>query len=772
MIYSRNSSRTLLFLFIGLLVAAALVAKTAVFAATDRYITPAGTDAGDCSNVGTPCKTLVYVVSQAVGGDTVHLAAGTYSGAGNQNVQVNKALIFIGAGTATTFIEPAGDGFEILADNVTVQELTFRNASSGRWAVRLWKNLGTISNTTFDTVHFLNNQTRGIELHNNTTINNLIVRDSLFGGNSEHGIRMSSNVVVDGLDLLNTTFQNNGIAGFRQSDGAGHLRDLHVDNSTFTDNIYGIHVHELRDSLIENSHYSGNEIGVWYDDDVNLAPVYSGNTTIEDNTFNNHTASAIVAHFDTSELNNKLTIQNNMITQNVGLLTGASAQIEVGMDFTTTHAAVDILGNQITLSGTFGGATAAHAIKLLGGLDNVTLDGNILNGGNVGHNGATPPTSGVFLSTNNSQFGSTHANTHVLLTKNQIANFVNGVSIFDEVNSVFGNVPVGAMVEITRNSLAGNSGFGTRSGATTPVIGTCNWWGAADGPSGSGPGTGNAVSDFITFNPWLGSNDLNQACGNPSSIYDIFISPNKNANFPAAGFAHADEDILAYDFDTDTWAFLFDGSDVGIKTNLTGFTFDPFGCLLMSFNGNEKKLAGMGMVKPQDVVKFCPTQLGENTAGTFSWVLDGSDVGLTTKGEIIDALELLPDGRLLLSTKNTYKLPATGGGDLTGDKTDLLVFNYTVYGENSAGDWELYLDGSTIPGMKKENIIGAYVNPFNGDIHISFWDAFNIDGVAGDVNDIIILRPLGGGAYDVLPYFNAADHGFTNRLHSIHVDLP
>jgi hypothetical protein len=74
--------------------------------------------------------------------------------------------------------------------------------------------------------------------------------------------------------------------------------------------------------------------------------------------------------------------------------------------------------------------------------------------------------------------------------------------------------------------------------------------------------------------------------------------------------------------------------------------------------------------------------------------------------------------------------------------------------------------------MKKENVIGAYVNPFNGDIHVSFWNAFNIDGVAGDVNDIIILRPLGGGLYDVLPYFNGADYGFTNRLHSIHVDLP
>lgn len=770
--FSRNGTRFLTVMFIGLLVTIGLVTKTAVFATTDRHVSPAGVDTGNCSNIVSPCRTLTYAVGQAVAGDTVRLAAGIYSGAGNQNVLVSKSLTFVGAGAATTFVEPTGNGFEILTDNVTVQDLTFRNAPGGLWAVRLWKNLSSISNVTFDGVHFLNNLSRGIELHNSTTISNLVIQDSLFDGNTEHGIRMSSNVVVDGLDLINTTFQNHGIAGLRQSDGAGHLRDLHVNNSTFNNNTYGIHVHELRDSLIENSDFTGNDIGVFYDDDVNLAPVFSGNTTIEDNTFSNHTLSAIVAHFDSSELNNALTIQNNTITQNVALLTGPSAQIEVGLDVTTSHAAVNVITNTITFSGVFGPATAAHGIKLLGGLDNVTLEANSLNGGNVGNNGATPPTSGVFLATNNSQFGNTDANTHVVMTKNQIANFVNGVSLFDEVGAAFGNVPAGAMIEITRNSLTGNSGFGVRSGATTPVIGTCNWWGAADGPSGSGPGAGDAVSDFVTFNPWLGSNDLNQACGNPSAIYDIFISPNKNATLPAPiNLTHADEDILAYDFDTDTWAFLFDGSDVGISTNLTGFTFDPFGCLLMSFNGNEKNL-GLGTVKPQDVVKFCPTSLGDNTAGTFSYVLDGSDVGLTTAAEIIDALELLPDGRLLISTKGNAKVPATGGGNLNSTQEDLIVFNFVTYGDNSAGTWEMYLDGSTIPGMGSENIIGAYVNPFNNDIHVSLYNDFNIDGVMGDVNDIIILRPLGGGAYDVLPYFDGATYGFTNRLHSIHVDLP
>ncbi len=32
---------------------------------------------------------------------------------------------------------------------------------------------------------------------------------------------------------------------------------------------------------------------------------------------------------------------------------------------------------------------------------------------------------------------------------------------------------------------------------------TGNWWGSADGPSGSGPGTGDSVSDYIDFSNWL-----------------------------------------------------------------------------------------------------------------------------------------------------------------------------------------------------------------------------------------------------------------------------
>ncbi len=47
---------------------------------------------------------------------------------------------------------------------------------------------------------------------------------------------------------------------------------------------------------------------------------------------------------------------------------------------------------------------------------------------------------------------------------------------------------------------------------TVPITATCNWWGAVDGPSGSGSGSGDAVTDYVKYLPWLVTSDLNGSC--------------------------------------------------------------------------------------------------------------------------------------------------------------------------------------------------------------------------------------------------------------------
>jgi hypothetical protein len=64
------------------------------------------------------------------------------------------------------------------------------------------------------------------------------------------------------------------------------------------------------------------------------------------------------------------------------------------------------------------------------------------------------------------------------------------------------------------NSISGNATAGldnTLSG--NPVDAELNWWGAADGPSGTGPGSGNAVlGAAVDFSPWRTSSASDEPC--------------------------------------------------------------------------------------------------------------------------------------------------------------------------------------------------------------------------------------------------------------------
>lgn len=65
------------------------VAPTPGVDEAQRYISLAGFDTGDCSNIVTPCRTFVYTMTQAVSGDLVQAAAGTYTENGYIFVPLN-----------------------------------------------------------------------------------------------------------------------------------------------------------------------------------------------------------------------------------------------------------------------------------------------------------------------------------------------------------------------------------------------------------------------------------------------------------------------------------------------------------------------------------------------------------------------------------------------------------------------------------------------------------------------------------------------------------
>ena len=132
----------------------------------------------------------------------------------------------------------------------------------------------------------------------------------------------------------------------------------------------------------------------------------------------------------------------------------------------------------------------------------------------------------------------------------------------------------------------------------------------------------------------------------------LYVSGTAGGNAGGVGFDN--RDILAYDTGAQTWAIHFDGSDVGIKP-LAAFTILDDDSLVLAFTANVK-LPGLGTVLPHDLVRFVPSTLGATTTGSFEWYLDGSDVGLSKSGEKIDAVDVLPDGRVLISPAGTAQV--------------------------------------------------------------------------------------------------------------------
>ncbi len=247
---------------------------------------------------------------------------------------------------------------------------------------------------------------------------------------------------------------------------------------------------------------------------------------------------------------------------------------------------------------------------------------------------------------------------------------------------------------------------------------------------------------------------------------DIYISA--SAKGKVGGLSYNPEDILAYSSNNQSWSLYFDGSDVGLAgKNLNAFTVLPDGSLLLSMAA-VVNLPGLGKVDDSDIVRFRPSSLGENTAGSFEWYLDGSDVGLTTAAEDIDAIAVAPDGRLLLSTFGNFAV-----GNIKGQDKDLLAFAPSQLGQTTAGTWSLYFDGSAVElTTTKEDLGGAWVDGRNGRIYLSTYGPFNVAGASGKQSDIFICNPLSGGVVTSChfsPYWRGADYGFSKQLDGIYI---
>lgn len=231
----------------------------------------------------------------------------------------------------------------------------------------------------------------------------------------------------------------------------------------------------------------------------------------------------------------------------------------------------------------------------------------------------------------------------------------------------------------------------------------------------------------------------------------------------AGGVKFDNRDIMAFDIATQTWATQFDGSDVGGKP-ISAFSILDDDSLVIAFKSLQY-LPGLGIVMPHDLVRFVPVSLGSTTGGAFEWYLDGSDVGLTMLGERIDAVDVLPDGRILISPTGAARVGP--GNSIAAASRDLLALTPTNTGSNSAGVWAKYFDGSTVTGLASEDVVGVEIDVTSGDLYLIIANGFNIGGVIGGPNDVLRLEPDSGGGFTVHHFWNGPANGFLPKLRGI-----
>ncbi|NET36768.1 MAG: hypothetical protein F6K19_32860, partial [Cyanothece sp. SIO1E1] len=238
----------------------------------------------------------------------------------------------------------------------------------------------------------------------------------------------------------------------------------------------------------------------------------------------------------------------------------------------------------------------------------------------------------------------------------------------------------------------------------------------------------------------------------------FWFSPNRDSSVGKA------EDIIFFD-GNGSFSTFFDGSTVGLDTNIDAFDIISDTVILMSFS-QDMILEGVGYVDDSDIVKLTAESLGENvTAGSFELYLDGSDLGLTKRSEDIDALTGLADGSLLFSTVGNS---VTTGGLKSKDE-DLVRF------DPISGEISLYFDGSDVGLTKRDEDVKA-VGMIEGDLLLSTQGNFGVDGLTGKDEDVFSFMSTAigeqtSGTFGNNLFFDGSEFGFGGDISALDFNI-
>lgn len=251
-----------------------------------------------------------------------------------------------------------------------------------------------------------------------------------------------------------------------------------------------------------------------------------------------------------------------------------------------------------------------------------------------------------------------------------------------------------------------------------------------------------------------------------------YLSTDKAGIVDAIGYGP--EDILFYEPISDTWDLFFDGSNYGLSAAKHNINAIHLGNtiasddLYLSFHQNRVKVPGIGIVRGQDIAHY--------NGSEFSLYLDGSNVGLTTVGEKIDALSIL-DGSLspiggscqqylLISTLGSGRVMDVNGVPLRFQGEDILGFCLTNTGADTDGFWHLFLDGSNV-GLPKNSTYALSADLDTGEIYLTTKAAFAL--ISGNHSKVyvydMVTETFSGPVFD-------ASVDLAQKVNALHVSFP
>ncbi len=243
----------------------------------------------------------------------------------------------------------------------------------------------------------------------------------------------------------------------------------------------------------------------------------------------------------------------------------------------------------------------------------------------------------------------------------------------------------------------------------------------------------------------------------PPGDNKLFISPDSAG--VVGDVAFGPEDVLIYDLNSETWSMFFDGSDVGVTANMDAFVRYG-GYLILSFAERTQLPGIFRFIEPEDLVTFRGQTWGDDTDGRFVFYFDGSDVGLDTAEENIDAIAFNPDNQMVMSFAGAYSILDSSNQIITGTGADVVTFEAEAWYGNTEGAWSPYLHGPTM-GLEdeSENIDGVWISALDNENYISTAGPYVVPGLVGDDDDIIVCVIEEGSGCSWAPFFDEVSFG-------------